>query len=59
MPKKKKRVQKSKMDFIDILLFICPFLGGLLSIWSLALLVVVCLRWNLVSVEKEWKANIT
>jgi hypothetical protein len=33
----------SKFDYIDILLFIAPFLIGLSPIWSLALFAMLCI----------------
>lgn len=47
------KVKKKKIDYIDILLFVAPFITGLISIWSLALFSVLCICGILYKVVKE------
>lgn len=50
-----KKNKENKIDYIDILLFIAPFITGLLSIWSLALFSVLCICGILYKVIKNKK----
>ncbi len=50
-----KKNKENKIDYIDILLFIAPFITGLLSIWSLALFSVLCVCGILYKVVKNKK----
>ena len=50
---KRKNKNNKKVDYIDILLFIAPFLTGLLSIWSLALFSILCLSGIIYKIIKN------
>lgn len=47
------KVKEKKIDYIDILLFVAPFITGLISIWSLALFSVLCICGILYKVVKK------
>lgn len=60
MSKKKnnQNIRSRKLDYVDILLFMAPFLTGLFSIWSLALFSVLCLSGIMYKVIKNKKIII-
>ena len=53
--KKLKKNKENKIDYIDILLFVAPFITGLLSIWSLAFFSILCICGILYKVVKKKK----
>lgn len=55
---KRKIKNNKKMNYIDILLFIAPFLTGLLSIWSLALFAILCIGGIIYKIEKNKRIYI-
>ena len=51
----KKIANKNKIDYIDILLFIAPFMIGLIPIWALALFGMLCIGGIIYKVNKNNK----
>lgn len=49
------KIKTKKIDYIDVLLFVTPFLTGLLSVWSLSLFAVLCICGILYKVIKKKK----
>ncbi len=50
---KGKFIKNKKFDYMDVLLFVVPFLTGLFSIWSAALLAILCMGGILYKVLKN------
>ena len=56
--KKEKEAKKKIVDFLDVILILAPFLTGLLSIWSLALVSIMCLGGVIFFGIKNKKINL-
>ena len=56
--KKEKEAKKKRVDFLDVILILAPFLTGLLSIWSLALVSIMCLGGVIFFGIKNKKVNL-